>query len=161
MGSLTTNPSDEYFIKLNEKIQQERENGSLIVFTKDWHPQNHCSFGKNKWPVHCVENTRGAELDYRINTNDNDKIILKGCDKNVDSYSAFFDNDHINQTCLHQYLQSKKVNEIELCGIALDYCVLYTCKDALQLGYNTTTCFELCMCINPNIDEVINSWPTN
>jgi nicotinamidase/pyrazinamidase len=138
----------------------------LVVSVQDWHPPDHCSFaathlGKKVgdivdvkgvkqilWPVHCVQDTPGAEI---VSSLKKDKIashFYKGTDKWVDSYSAFFDNVHKKSTGLKEYLQSKSVKDIYLVGLATDYCVLYSALDAIDLGFNVYVVRDACRAIN-------------
>jgi len=89
------------------------------------------------WPKHCVQNTWGVKLINSLNPTEKDFIVHKGSNKNVDSYSAFFDNARINETPLHNYLQSKNIKKVDIVGLAFDYCVGYTALDAKDLGYET------------------------
>lgn len=127
----------------------------LIVATRDWHPANHGSFASNHkghkpgdvidlqgleqilWPDHCVQGSPGAELSPLLNQSMIQKVVFKGTDPKVDSYSAFFDNGHRIQTELHDYLQKKGVKRLFVTGLAADVCVYFTVKDALDLGYET------------------------
>jgi nicotinamidase/pyrazinamidase len=89
------------------------------------------------WPDHCIQGSPGAELSPLLNQNFIQRIVFKGTDPEVDSYSAFFDNGHKVQTDLHQYLQKKGVKRLFITGLAADVCVYFTVKDALDLGYET------------------------
>jgi len=126
----------------------------LVVATQDWHPADHLSFAVNNdrqpgevvtlngqpqilWPVHCVQGTRGAELVPGLDTGPIARIIQKGTDREVDSYSGFFDNDHRRGTGLAEYLHDEQVDEVYVCGLATDYCVKYTALDARSLGFAT------------------------
>jgi nicotinamidase/pyrazinamidase len=127
----------------------------LVVASRDWHPANHGSFASNHkgkavgdvihlndleqilWPDHCIQGSPGAELSPLLNQNFIQRIVFKGTDPEVDSYSAFFDNGHKVQTDLHQYLQKKGVKRLFITGLAADVCVYFTVKDALDLGYET------------------------
>src|SRR5690606_26363960 len=88
------------------------------------------------WPIHCVQGTKGAELNSELNTDAVSMIIRKGMDVETDSYSAFFDNGKRNTTGLHGFLQEHQITDVYICGLAADYCVYYTAKDAAELGYN-------------------------
>lgn len=150
-GSLAVKDGDTIIPRIN--ALQERFD--LIVATQDWHPADHKSFasqheGKNTfdeielnghaqtlWPDHCVQGTKGADFHPDLNTKKIQTIIRKGMQREVDSYSAFFDNNHQNATGLHGWLQEKKVNEVFVCGLAADFCVYFTAMDALKLGYKT------------------------
>ncbi len=150
-GALPVTEGDQ-IIPLVNRIQPEFE---LIVATQDWHPENHKSFAvhhsKNPgevimlnrieqvlWPVHCVQQSKGAELASGLETEKIDRIFQKGTNPEIDSYSGFFDNDHKSDTGLADYLNEKGVTELFVVGLALDYCVKYTALDALQCGFNTT-----------------------
>src|SRR5215831_10675072 len=128
---------------------------SLIVATQDWHPANHKSFaashpGKNVfdqidlnglpqrlWPVHCVQNTKGAELAAKLNRERIAKIFQKGTDPGIDSYSALFDNGHRKSTGLGEWLKAQGVTEVFVCGLTTDYCVKFTALDAAQMSFKT------------------------
>ncbi|RLD63498.1 MAG: bifunctional nicotinamidase/pyrazinamidase [Bacteroidetes bacterium] len=126
-----------------------------IVFTKDWHPAKHKSFAanhKNKkvfdliklnnleqilWPVHCVQNTFGAEIHKDIIIPKTAWFVTKGSDVEVDSYSGFFDNGKIHFTELDGILKKNNITDVYFCGLATDFCVKYTVLDALSLNYNS------------------------
>jgi nicotinamidase/pyrazinamidase len=128
----------------------------LVVATQDWHPQNHKSFasnhaGKNPfekirlegleqvlWPDHCVQASRGAEFHPLLKMDRVEGIFRKGMVPDIDSYSGFFDNGHKKATGLAGYLKERGVDSVYVCGLAGDYCVFYTAKDALVEGFKTT-----------------------
>lgn len=150
----------------------------LILATQDWHPLDHTSFAANHkgkkvgemievngilqilWPVHCVRYTHGAELVSSLNKDEIDSIFFKGTDKWIDSYSAFFDNARKRSTGLAEYLQSRKIEEITIAGVATDYCVLYSTIDALDLGFSVTVIQDACRGIDLHPDDVERSWKT-
>lgn len=154
-GSLAVDEGDLIIEDINKIASKFKENNGIIILTQDWHPQNHLSFasnhqGKNPgdnfmsedgaigpvlWPDHCVQGTKGAEFHNELNLNLADKIIQKGMNTNVDSYSGFQDNDKKSETGLRKYLDSKKIKRIFVCGLALDYCCYYTAMDGLDFGY--------------------------
>jgi nicotinamidase/pyrazinamidase len=127
----------------------------IVVATQDWHPTNHGSFAVNHsgkkvfdqielnglpqtlWPVHCVQNTKGAELAANLDRKRITKIFQKGTDPNIDSYSGFFDNGHRKSTGLGEWLKERGVTEVFVCGLATDYCVKFTALDAAQFGFKT------------------------
>jgi nicotinamidase/pyrazinamidase len=135
----------------------------LAIATKDWHPADHVSFADNHagrsifeqiqlasgpqtlWPRHCVQGTHGAELHGDLAADRLDYIVEKGTDAEVDSYSGFFDNGQQRETRLRCILEQEaakrglRLSEVELtvCGLALDYCVAATVRDALRLGIET------------------------
>lgn len=139
-------------IELINRLQSKYE---IIVATQDWHPANHKSFAsmhvehnifdvidlngylQTLWPNHCVQGTHGAEFSSLLHTDAVQAIFRKGMDRNVDSYSGFFDNNKSRNTGLHGFLQDKFVNEVHICGLAADFCVYFTAMDALDLGYKT------------------------
>lgn len=126
---------------------------NLIVFTKDWHPAEHKSFAANHkgknifdvitlnnieqilWPVHCVQNTFGAEINNYIKIPKDALFVEKGTDVYVDSYSGFFDNGKIHSTELNDILKKNNVTDVYFCGLATDFCVKYTVIDAIELNY--------------------------
>src|SRR5690606_30744532 len=128
----------------------------LIVATQDWHPQNHKSFaaqhpGKKEfeltelnglpqvlWPIHCVQSSFGAEFHLDLETNKIETIFRKGMDTEIDSYSGFYDNGKRKNTGLLGYLEDRNVEEVFVAGLAADYCVYFTAKDALEAGFPTT-----------------------
>jgi nicotinamidase/pyrazinamidase len=127
----------------------------LIIATQDWHPADHGSFASLHpgrvpgdpielaglyqilWPDHCVMNTYGAEFAQGLDVDKITKVFRKGVDKDVDSYSGFFDNGQRHDTGLGDYLKSQGVEEVALVGLATDYCVKFTALDARKLGFRT------------------------
>lgn len=132
----------------------------LVVATKDWHPTDHQSFvsqhqGRSVgdivvvdgipqilWPDHCVQDTRGAELADGLNVEGIDHVVFKGTDRRIDSYSGFFDNDHRKPTGLGDYLRQHGVKDVDVMGLATDYCVKLTALDAVDLGFKTRLVVE-------------------
>ena len=90
------------------------------------------------WPVHCVQNTRGAGVCSGTGSLGIAKVFQKGTDPAIDSYSGFFDNGHRKSTGMGQWLREQNVGEVLFCGLATDYCVKFTALDARQLGFKTT-----------------------
>jgi len=145
---------------------------SLVLATQDWHPPDHVSFaaqhpGKKVgdiidakgipqilWPTHCVRNTHGAELVSSLNKESIESVFYKGTDKWIDSYSAFFDNARRRSTGLGEYLQTRKIKDITIAGLATDYCVLYSTIDALDLGLSVTVVEDACRGINLQPSDV-------
>jgi nicotinamidase/pyrazinamidase len=170
-GSLAVNDGDKIIPVVNS-IMNDFEH---IIATQDWHPVNHISFASNNegknigdlielngntqvmWPNHCVQNTMGAEFVSTLDTSKITKIFKKGTNKNVDSYSGFFDNDHQSETGLSHYLKSENINEIYVTGLATDYCVKYTVLDALNLGFKTNLVVDCVRGVNLNHDDVENA----
>nr|WP_315124824.1 bifunctional nicotinamidase/pyrazinamidase [uncultured Capnocytophaga sp.] len=149
-GALPVPEGDQIITAINVEMYKGYD---LIVATQDWHPTNHKSFAsqhKDKktfdivqlngidqilWPEHCVQGSFGAELHKDLDTRPISAIFRKGMNPEIDSYSAFFDNNKLNSTGLHGYLQDKGIKELVFCGLAGDYCVAYSANDAKALGY--------------------------
>ena len=143
-GSLAVKEGDQIVSGINRFMPQF----DLVVASQDWHPENHGSFAVNHektpgelielngltqilWPKHCVQGSAGAEFHAELNTDEIDAVFTKGENPLIDSYSAFYDNGHLNKTGLDDYLKSKQVTELFLCGLATDYCVKFTALDAV------------------------------
>jgi len=144
---------------------------STIVASRDWHPADHGSFASNHpghnpgdiitlngleqilWPDHCVQGTNGAEFAPELNQAPIQNVIFKGTDPGVDSYSAFFDNGHRIETELHQYLQKSGIKTLYIVGLAADVCVLFTVKDAIDLGYETYLVTDATKGVNMQPDD--------
>jgi nicotinamidase/pyrazinamidase len=114
-----------------------------VVFTKDWHPVNHCSFREQggDWPKHCVMHTPGAELRkdlLRVRALD-PIFIYKGIDPNQDAYSGFSGYPRLKRT-----LKELNVGEVYICGLATDYCVKATALDAKKAGFETLVILDAC-----------------
>jgi nicotinamidase/pyrazinamidase len=157
-GALPVPHGDEV-IAVADELQRRFE---LVLATKDWHPRDHGSFAANHpgkkprdhimldgieqilWPVHCVQNTYGAEFAISFDTSRIAHVFHKGTDPMIDSYSTFFDNAHRRHTGLAHYLEKRGIKDIYLMGLALDYCVKYSTLDARQLGLNTHVIVDGC-----------------
>ena len=138
----------------------------LVVFSQDWHPLDHSSFsanhvGKNAfeqidmhygpqtlWPTHCVQGSRGAEFHADINLNAADVIIRKGMNKDIDSYSAFYENDQTTPTGLTGLLKERNVSSVKLVGLALDFCVAFSALDAVKHGFDVSVAMDACKAID-------------
>ena len=121
------------------KLLNSKHNFDAIVYTMDYHPEDHCSF--DIWPKHCVEQSWGAELDERLINkprNCDFFIVKKGISQSVDSYSAFIDNDRKKETELRNKLKEKNIEDVFVCGFALDFCVFHTALDSANYGFKTT-----------------------
>jgi nicotinamidase/pyrazinamidase len=144
----------------------------LVVASQDWHPPDHGSFasqypGKKPgdvielaglrqelWPDHCVQNTPGAELHRDLERSRIARIFHKGTEREIDSYSTFFDNAHRRSTGLGEYLNDKGVREVFLMGLATDYCVRFSALDAIGLGFKTNVVGDGCSGINLSAGDV-------
>lgn len=151
-GGALAVPNGDQVIAIANQLQAVFQ---LVIATQDWHPANHGSFaashsGRNVfeqielnglpqtlWPVHCVQNTRGAELATALNRDRIAKVFPKGTDVGIDSYSGLFDNGHRKSTGLGEWLKTQGVTEVFVCGLATDYCVKFTALDAVQMGFKT------------------------
>ncbi|PQV55155.1 nicotinamidase/pyrazinamidase [Defluviimonas denitrificans] len=136
------------------------------VLTQDWHPADHSSFAANHpgaapfglidmpygpqvlWPVHCVQGTDGAAFHAALKTDPADLVIRKGFRAAIDSYSAFFENDHETPTGLEGYLRTRGVTDLTLVGLATDFCVAYSAIDAAKLGFTVTVLEGACRAID-------------
>lgn len=144
-----------------QPINQLMESFDWVLATKDWHPINHVSFAKTwskkigetvsirgcdqkLWPVHCVENTWGSEFPKSLDSDQIHHIFYKGHARNVESYSAFFDQNHNPATSLQTFLTIHQIQELYLVGLATDYCVKATALDALELGYKIHIVLDCC-----------------
>ncbi len=134
----------------------------FVVATQDWHPADHQSFAREHdgfsvgdvikldgldqvlWPAHCVQGTRGAELCADLDRNRINEIVRKGTDRNIDSYSGFFDNGHQKETVLASLLRKRGVTSVDVMGLATDYCVKFTVLDAIREGFATRLITEGC-----------------
>jgi nicotinamidase/pyrazinamidase len=151
-GGALAVPDGDKVIPVANKLQPRFP---LVVATQDWHLANHGSFAANHpgkkvfeqidlsglpqtlWPVHCVQNTKGAELAAGLNRERITKIFPKGTEPGIDSYSGLFDNGHRKSTGLGEWLKARGVTEVFVCGLATDYCVKFTALDAAQRGFKT------------------------
>ncbi len=136
------------------------------VLTQDWHPADHRSFATNTpgaepfsttqmsygpqvlWPVHCVQGTPGAAFHPGLVTDTADLILRKGTRAEIDSYSAFFENDRTTPTGLAGYLRERSVTAVWLAGLATDFCVTYSALDAARLGFTVTVVEDACRAID-------------
>lgn len=132
----------------------------LVVATQDWHPADHLSFASQHpghavgdlieldgwpqilWPDHCVQGTAGAEFAPTLNRDRISRVLRKGTDRTIDSYSGFFDNARRKATGLEEYLRAKSIAEVHIVGMATDYCVKFTALDAVSLGFRTVLIAE-------------------
>ncbi len=150
------------------RVNALMEDFAVRVLTQDWHPANHLSFAANHpgaqpfslmqmpygpqvlWPVHCVQGTEGAAFHAALRTDPADLVIRKGFRPQIDSYSAFFENDHTTPTGLEGYLRNRGVTHLTLVGLATDFCVAYSAIDAARLGFTVTVLEGACRAIDLN-----------
>ncbi len=144
----------------------------LVVATQDWHPPNHGSFAASHpgrklydrielnglpqtlWPVHCVQNTPGADLAPGLERQRIVRLFHKGTDPGIDSYSSFFDNGRRQATGLGDWLQAQGVTEVYICGLTTDYCVKFSALDAVALGFQTRVIEDACRGVELNPGDV-------
>jgi nicotinamidase/pyrazinamidase len=107
----------------------------LVVYTKDWHTPQHSSFAT--WPIHSVQGTWGSEVCPLIDRRIPYIELVKGYDNDVDSYSAFFDEDDRSSTGLDTILQSRRIKNVVVCGVDTAVCVRATALDSMRLGFRT------------------------
>lgn len=141
---------------LNHAIKTFESLGLPIFFSRDWHPDNHCSFRQNNgiWPNHCIQNTWGAEFASTLHIPKTANIISKATLPNKDSYSAF------EETNLHSILRSKKIKRVFIGGLATEYCVLHTVHDACALGYSVCVLEDGIKAVNVLEDDERNALKT-
>ena len=161
-GALAVAGGDEIISQINALMDEFQ----TVVLTQDWHPADHASFAANHpgstpfsvtempygpqvlWPTHCVIGTQGAEFHADLRTDPAQMVIRKGFRPQIDSYSAFFENDRKTATGLDGYLRNRGVTALTLVGLATDYCVAYSALDAADLGFAATVQVSACRAID-------------
>lgn len=151
-----------------EPIHRAAPRFEHIVLTQDWHTPDHFSFvsahaGKRPfeqielsygpqtlWPDHCVQGTHGAEFHRDLKLTRTELILRKGFRRDIDSYSAFFENDRITPTGLAGYLRERGFMRVFLAGLAYDYCVGYSALDARRAGFEAVILRDACRAIDLN-----------
>jgi len=152
---------------ITSRINTLMDYHAVTVLTQDWHPANHQSFAANHkaepysmvqmpygpqilWPTHCVQGTEGAAFHPKLRMEPVNMIIRKGFRPEIDSYSAFFENDRSTSTGLEGYLRSRGMTAVTLVGLATDFCVCYSAIDAARLGFTVTVREGACRAIDLN-----------
>jgi nicotinamidase/pyrazinamidase len=157
-GNLAVPNADEIVKGINEIMSDY----DIVVYTQDWHPENHKSFasqweGKEPfeqadlngipqvlWPDHCVQYSDGAEFHPELVLKYDESVYFtKGENPEIDSYSGFFENDKKTPTGLENFLKMNGVVDVDVVGLALDFCVRYTAEDAQRLGFKTRVLTDL------------------
>lgn len=156
-GTLPVPKADTLVQYINELI----EKFPYVIASQDWHPPHHISFASTHnrepfsmiqmngmqqilWPDHCIMDTKGASFVRGLHIDQVDTIIQKGCDREIDSYSAFFDNAKKRDSGLHDLCQKKGISSLTIIGVALEYCVQFSVLDALDLGYSVSVDLHGC-----------------
>ncbi len=161
-GALAVEGGDEIVAPINALLPEFQ----VRVLTQDWHPAGHSSFASTHpgqdpfsviempygpqvlWPDHCIQGSDGAAFHKNLNTDAADLVIRKGFRPGIDSYSAFFENDHETPTGLEGYLRARGVDTVTLVGLATDYCVNYSAVDAAGCGFKVRVITSLCRAID-------------
>ncbi len=162
-GALAVSGGDEIIPGINMLMKTFQHHGARIILTQDWHPENHLSFagrhdgkapfdpiggvcgiGPVLWPDHCIQGTFGARFHEQLDVDLAHLIIRKGFHEQIDSYSAFTENDKKTDTGLAGYLNNAGLNRIFLCGLAFDYCVFWSAMDGIKKGFKTFVIPEFC-----------------
>ncbi|WP_263408271.1 bifunctional nicotinamidase/pyrazinamidase [Terriglobus tenax] len=161
-GALAVNDGDTIVPLVNRLQQQFRH----VVLTQDWHPAGHISFASAHpdkqpfeliqlgygpqvlWPDHCVQASTGAAFHPGLETTRAELMVRKGYNPQVDSYSAFLDNDHATPTGLAGALRERGLGRLFFCGLAYDYCVFYSAVDAVAQGFEAYVIEDACRAID-------------
>ena len=161
-GALAVAGGDEIVAPINALMPEF----PVRVLTQDWHPAGHSSFASSHdgldpfsitqmpygpqvlWPDHCIQGSTGAAFHDALVTDRADLVIRKGFRPEIDSYSAFFENDHTTPTGLEGYLRTRGVDTVTLVGLATDFCVNFSAVDAAKLGFRTRVIDSLCRAID-------------
>lgn len=157
-GALAVAEGDRIVPGINARMHV----AEAVILTQDWHPAGHSSFASQHkgrapfdsvempygpqvlWPDHCVQGGKGAAFHPDLDTGRADLILRKGFRPEIDSYSAFFENDHRTPTGLEGYLRSRDLGALDFVGLATDFCVAWSALDAVRLGFEVRVLSELC-----------------
>ncbi|WLH33199.1 bifunctional nicotinamidase/pyrazinamidase [Pseudomonas sp. FP2196] len=161
-GSLPVPEGDRIVPLINQLARQFTQ----VVIAQDWHPKGHASFasshpgrqpyeviqlpyGEQKlWPDHCVQDTAGAEFHPQLHLPHAQLVIRKGCNPDIDSYSAFLEADRRTTTGLAGYLKERGIDTVYMVGLALDFCVMFSALDARAAGFNAFVVLDACRAID-------------
>lgn len=157
-GALAVAGGDEIIAPINAMMAEF----DAVVLTQDWHPAGHSSFAGSHpgkapfdtvemtygtqvlWPEHCVQGGPGAAFHPELETDRAELVIRKGFRPAIDSYSAFFENDHDTPTGLEGYLRTRGIERLTMVGLATDFCVAFSAIDAAGLGFEVTVAEGAC-----------------
>jgi nicotinamidase/pyrazinamidase len=158
-GGALAVPDGEKVVPAINRIARRFEN---VVLTQDWHPKDHVSFASNHphkrpfetielgygqqvlWPEHCVQGSAGANFHSALETDRASLVVRKGIHRDIDSYSAFYENDHKTSTGLAGYLRERGLGTLFFVGLAFDFCVRYSAEDARKAGFEAVVIEEAC-----------------
>lgn len=161
-GALAVPGGDQIINGINALMDQV----DTVVLTQDWHPADHSSFASQHdglepyglidmpygpqvlWPDHCVWDSTGAAFHPDLRLSPAQMILRKGFRRDIDSYSAFFENDHVTPTGLEGYLRSRGVSRVLIVGLATDFCVNFSAVDAAKQGFEVEVRMDLCRAID-------------
>jgi len=161
-GALAVAGGDEIVPVINELIADFDH----VILTQDWHPAGHSSFASSHpgrmpfetvtmaygaqtlWPDHCIQGTSGAAFHAGLEWTRAELVIRKGFRTGIDSYSAFFENDHATPTGLAGYLRERGIVDLTLCGLATDFCVGFSALDAVKSGFTARVLSNACRAID-------------
>ncbi|MHB2248072.1 bifunctional nicotinamidase/pyrazinamidase [Pseudomonas fitomaticsae] len=163
-GQLAVPEGDRIVPLINRLAEQFKQ----VVIAQDWHPAGHASFASSHpgrqpydviqlpygeqtlWPDHCIQGSRGAEFHSGLNLPHAQLIIRKGCNPDIDSYSAFLEADRVTTTGLAGYLKERGIDTVYMVGLALDFCVMFSALDARAAGFNAFVVLDACRGIDLN-----------
>ncbi|WP_407180582.1 bifunctional nicotinamidase/pyrazinamidase [Bradyrhizobium sp. STM 3562] len=158
-GGALAVPGGEKVIPAINRMAAKFEN---VILTQDWHPKDHVSFASNHthkrsfdaielnygtqvlWPDHCIQDSVGAEFHRALVVPHASLVLRKGIHRDIDSYSAFYENDHKTPTGLAGYLRERGWQTLFLAGLAFDFCVRYSAEDARRAGFDAVVIEEAC-----------------
>lgn len=157
-GALAVDEGDQVVPVINQLMGQFDH----VILTQDWHTADHSSFASRHagkapfediemaygsqrlWPDHCIQGSHGADFHPELNLMPAELIIRKGFRTPIDSYSAFFENDHTTPTGLTGYLRERGLDDLTFVGLATDFCVAYSALDAVGQGFSARVLLEAC-----------------
>lgn len=161
-GALAVPEGDRIVAGINALMND----AEAVVLTQDWHPAGHSSFASSHagrdayevvdmaygpqvlWPDHCIQGSIGAQFHNELHSDRAEMIVRKGFRPDIDSYSAFFENDHSTPTGLEGYLRTRDISDLLMVGLATDFCVNFSAVDAAKLGFSVTVQMDLCRAID-------------
>jgi nicotinamidase/pyrazinamidase len=168
-GGLAVPRGDEIVLPINQLAQRFKH----VVLTQDWHPRGHQSFASSHpgrkpyetvmvaygpqilWPDHCVQGTIGAEFRKDMQIAHAELILRKGYHREIDSYSAFYENDRKTHTGLAGYLRERGFTRVFMAGLAFDFCVRYSAEDARREAFDVVVIVDACRGID--VDGSMNA----